>query len=366
MSAIHTIMNRANEVSYHFVISREGQIIQAVDIANTAWANGTTNNGDNRCNSRSTLAAVRERHMNANLYSVSIGFGDMPNGNPSPAQLTAAVDLIRHIRVEVKRLFSHTIPFDRLHIVGHDQITPITRPNCPSRNFPWDEVMRRLEDPRTPEHIPPSPEEAPDRRVTLDILGDVQEIGGFIGNGTTYVRLRDVGAALGYAVTWDGDRRLPVIDTAGNSEDRPHINAIDEAEQAQANADLRLLKVITHWEARGESEKGQILVVNVIKNRVAAAGFPNTIHDVVFDSGAFTPTTRADFNDAQPNARTISAVHRALNGEDFSQGATFFHSISGIQQAERGGWVVWHERAANKGRLVRLFDEGNHRFYREV
>ena len=215
------------------------------------------------------------------------------------------------------------------------------------------------------------PKQETARKVTLDILGDVQEIRGFIENGETFVRLTDYSAALGFAASWDGDRRLPVITRAGEDDappcyDETPLYAVDGAEITQADDDLRLLKIITHWEARGEDEKGQILVVNVIKNRVAAAGFPNTIHDVVFASGAFTPTTRADFNEAQPNARTIAAVNRALAGEDFSQGATFFHSISGIKAAEAEGRKVWHERAADEGRLVRLFDHGNHRFYREV
>jgi N-acetyl-anhydromuramyl-L-alanine amidase AmpD len=137
-------MNPANQVSYHFVISHEGEVVQAVDIANTAWANGTTNNGDNRCNSRSTLAAVRDRRVNANLYTISIGFGGMPAGNPTPVQLAAAVELIKHISAETKRLFGQPIPFTRQNIVGHNEITPITRPNCPGRAFPFDEIINML------------------------------------------------------------------------------------------------------------------------------------------------------------------------------------------------------------------------------
>jgi len=128
-------MNGENEVSYHFVISKSGEIVQAVDIANTAWANGTNNTtGDNRNNQHSTLAIVRERPVNANLFSISIGFSDMTAGNPSPSQLTAVVDLINHINSEVVSLYGHTIPFTFNNIVGHNEITPLTRPNCPGRS----------------------------------------------------------------------------------------------------------------------------------------------------------------------------------------------------------------------------------------
>jgi len=154
------------------------------------------------------------------------------------------------------------------------------------------------------------------------------------------------------------------------AQDVTAINEPPAAQPATAQPETpdntRLLEVITHWEARGEDEKGQILVVNVINNRVAARSFPNNIHDVIFAPGAFTPATRADFHDAQPNARTINAVQRALNGEDFSQGATFFHSISVLEREAAAGRMVWHERAVADGRLIALFDHGNHRFYREV
>lgn len=145
-SAINTILNPASQASYHFVISGSGDIVQAVDIENMAWANGTTNSGDNRDNRHSTLEAVRTRRVNANLYTVSIAFGDMPTGIPSEAQMNAVVWLIRHIRAEIQRIYGFTmpIPFTRLNIVGHNQITPITRPDCPGRHFPWDELMRRL------------------------------------------------------------------------------------------------------------------------------------------------------------------------------------------------------------------------------
>lgn len=158
-SAINTILNPANQVSYHFVISRKGEIIQAVDLENTAWANGTTNNGDNRDNRHSTISVVRERRINANLYTVSIGFGDMPAGNPSPQQIDAAVALVRHIRLEIERIYNYTIPITRNHIIGHNEITPITRPNCPGRAFPFDDIIRRINEVQPEPSLPVAPAE---------------------------------------------------------------------------------------------------------------------------------------------------------------------------------------------------------------
>ena len=144
------ITNPASQVSYHFVIARDGRIVQAVDICNTAWANGTTSNGDNRDSRHSPLHIVRDRGVNANLYSVSIGFEGRlaeKQGGLSAEQLEAAVWLIAHIREEIQRLYSvrgNSFKFDRNHIVGHHEITPRTRPNCPGRQFPFDAVIQLL------------------------------------------------------------------------------------------------------------------------------------------------------------------------------------------------------------------------------
>jgi N-acetyl-anhydromuramyl-L-alanine amidase AmpD len=141
-SAINTIMNAANQVSYHFVISRPGEITQLVSLKNMAWANGTSTSGDKRDCRHSTLEIVRTRRVNANRYTVSVGFGDMPSGNPSAEQMSAAAWLIRHIVAEVRRIYGVTIPVRRANIVGHGEITPLTKANCPGRSFPFDELIQ--------------------------------------------------------------------------------------------------------------------------------------------------------------------------------------------------------------------------------
>lgn len=201
-SAINTIMNPSNNVSYHYVISGEGETVQAVAIVDTAWANGTSNTaGHNRNNQHSTLSIVREKRVNANLISVSIGFADMPQGKPTAPQLSAAIKLINLIHTLVLSVYGHAIPFDRDHIVGHHEISPRTSSGCPGRAFPFDALIADLNT-SAPPAVP---------TVSLDILGDVKEIRGYIANGATFVRLLDIAEALGYTAAWDDDRRLPVI-----------------------------------------------------------------------------------------------------------------------------------------------------------
>ena len=115
--------------------------------------------------------------------------------------------------------------------------------------------------------------------------------------------------------------------------------------------ELDILNRIAWAEARGEDDKGIILVVNVIMNRVKSPGFPNNIRDVVFAPKQFEPVSNGAYDRATPDQRIKNVVKRALDGEDYSQGALFFRTIKGAD----GGW---HETA-----LARLFEHGAHRFY---
>ncbi|MCL1924100.1 MAG: cell wall hydrolase [Defluviitaleaceae bacterium] len=116
--------------------------------------------------------------------------------------------------------------------------------------------------------------------------------------------------------------------------------------------ELDILYRIVWAEARGEDKKGLILVVNVIINRLNSPLFPNTIEEVVFQYRQFSPILDGSFNRATPDSRIKNAVHMALAGEDHSEGALFFRTIRGAENS-------WHERS-----LTKLFDHGNHRFYK--
>lgn len=147
--AVSWVTNPSSQVSYHYLVARDGRIVNAVDIRNTAWANGTNNSTDGRGNMHSRLATVRERKVNANLYTVSVGFEGRhveTGGSLTQIQLDAGVWLINQIRKNIRATFGteNLIPANRNHIVGHVDITPRWRPNCPGASFPFDEIIMRL------------------------------------------------------------------------------------------------------------------------------------------------------------------------------------------------------------------------------
>jgi len=189
--------NPAAQVSYHFIVARDGAITQTVPIENTAWHAGTNNSGGNVDNRHSTIPVVRDRRLNANSYSVGIGFSDLTDrGTPSAAQLETAVWLIGHIRDEIRRMYKFDIRIARSNIVGHDEVTPRNRSSDPGRNFPFDEIIRRVNaggnaptPAPTPTPAPPQPAPA----LSIDELAR-QVIAGRWGNGAERVRrLTDAG-----------------------------------------------------------------------------------------------------------------------------------------------------------------------------
>lgn len=112
---------------------------------------------------------------------------------------------------------------------------------------------------------------------------------------------------------------------------------------------------IVEAEATGGDMKSKILVANVVINRVKSGAFPNTLTEVIFHGNGhqFQPVMDGRFYSVKVSQTTVEAVERALAGEDYSQGATFFASLYAA------GPGSWH--AEN---LIKLFEYGGHAFFR--
>lgn len=148
--AVSWLCNPKSGASAHFVVSKKGEITQLVDIREAAWCNGTsTDPKKNNHYSKSSLKIVRDRKTNANYYTISIeheGFYKDGYGALTPEQLEATIWLHRYIIDEVKKIYGIEIPIDREHIVGHYQIDPIRKPNCPGKAFQWDKLIEGLKE----------------------------------------------------------------------------------------------------------------------------------------------------------------------------------------------------------------------------
>ena len=113
---------------------------------------------------------------------------------------------------------------------------------------------------------------------------------------------------------------------------------------AMYSSEFEALCKIVEAEAGGEDMKGKILVANVVMKRVSNPRYPNTVTEVVFQSGQFTPVRNGSYVRANVSPSTLEAVTRALSGEDYSQGALYFNSAGTINR-------------------TMIFQHGGHRFY---
>ena len=97
------------------------------------------------------------------------------------------------------------------------------------------------------------------------------------------------------------------------------------------------------------------MVANVILNRVESGSFPNTITKVVYQKHQFSPVSNGSINTVKVTRQTIDCVDRALQGEDYSQGALYFMYRGG----SRSGAIRWFDR-----HLTFLFSHEKHEFFK--
>ena len=198
--AVSWLRNSKSQASAHFVVSRQGEITQLVDLKEMAWCNGT-GNGEKYNVNRSTVPLVQQLKGNANWYSVSIehegySYKDLRGGLTEP-QYQASLWLHQYIRDEVKKIFGNTIPFDRDHVVGHCEIAPKEKPNCPGQNFPWARLMADLR--------------KGSEGVKVRCNGEEFRVDGKIIGGKNYVAIRDLCEKLGYKVDWDNKESVVIL-----------------------------------------------------------------------------------------------------------------------------------------------------------
>lgn len=126
-----------------------------------------------------------------------------------------------------------------------------------------------------------------------------------------------------------------------------------------SDEELEVLLRIVEAEAGGEDEEGRLLVANVILNRVNSEEFPDTVSEVVFQKegsvAQFSPAYSGKYYRVEVSDTTISAVGRALMGEDISQGALYFVA----RKRANSNSLKWFDE-----KLVFLFEHGGHEFFK--
>lgn len=121
-----------SQVSSHYGIGLAGEIHQYVQEENMAWTNGIVN--------QPTAKVILDNlGINPNKLSVTIENEGTDLNNGTEIQLATLAQLIHDLCTKYK------LPIDRYHIIGHQEVDQVKKPNCPSydRTF-MDRLVQRV------------------------------------------------------------------------------------------------------------------------------------------------------------------------------------------------------------------------------
>ena len=138
---IRTFYNEESEVSSHFVISRNGEVVNPVSLENSAWANGTSINDTSDIYYRfSKNKEIKNRKDNANYYSYSIE-NESFDGSLTKEQYKSLIKTICVLIDYIKNTYGVDFKIDEEHIIGHHDVNPLVRVSCPEFNFPMKKII---------------------------------------------------------------------------------------------------------------------------------------------------------------------------------------------------------------------------------
>ncbi len=201
--AVSWLQNPESKASSHFVVAKDGKVVQLVDIEDTAWCNGTSSNSSSsKYYKNSKLNLVRNTSVNANTYTISIEFEGLSdeNGELTEKQFNVAVELVKFIIDEVKRLYDYDLKADAETLVGHCDITPKWKPNCPGENFP---IKCLVEKANEGEHML--------EKRNFIINGSKEEFECIVDKGVTYIPVRKIAEQLNAKVSYDSSSKTTTI-----------------------------------------------------------------------------------------------------------------------------------------------------------
>lgn len=125
--------------------------------------------------------------------------------------------------------------------------------------------------------------------------------------------------------------------TVTSKEDRSSVAIVNlKVNNKYTESQLKYLASIIYCEARGECYAGKKAVGIVVMNRVKSDEFPNTISEVIYQPGQFTPASNgslkkalARYDKGKMNASCIKAAKEVLNGDTTVKYKGKTHNLKG-------------------------------------
>ena len=122
--------------------------------------------------------------------------------------------------------------------------------------------------------------------------------------------------------------------------------AAEAAAEAAVQADKELLASLIFCEAGNQPYEGQVAVGAVVMNRVKSSSYPDTISDVIYQSGQFEPVSTGRLALALAENRATDSCYRAadeaMSGVTNVGNCVFFRTpVPGLTGINIGGHVFY-------------------------
>ena len=148
----HTFNDPNRLASAHFAIGKDGTIEQYVSIDDTAYAVGMRYKDGNWYNPRSVLSKPTwmglQPPLNPNLYTISVEHEGQPEDQWTQPMYDSNNRLLHWIAMQIDLTYV-------VHqtLIGHYEIDPVDRPNCPGPNVQWDRIAADANTAPTPPNV---------------------------------------------------------------------------------------------------------------------------------------------------------------------------------------------------------------------
>lgn len=119
------------------------------------------------------------------------------------------------------------------------------------------------------------------------------------------------------------------VTTASKAASSAETKASGSSESAvisYTDEEFDMLCYVLQGEVGNCSDESKIAVANVIINRVKSSRFPNTVKGVLTAANQFTAINGYYNKTTTPSKNTIACAEKALNGEDTTNGATYYYA----------------------------------------
>jgi N-acetylmuramoyl-L-alanine amidase len=136
---------------------------------------------------------------------------------------------------------------------------------------------------------------------------------------------KDVFKGIGIAVL------LIILSELGQSQEESNSGSYDpdighgKPEIYLSKDEENLFARLIYAESRGEPYRGMVAVGAVVLNRVRSSHFPNSIEQVIYQEGQFSPVANGQIH-LNPNKYAYDAVEDVVHGADPSLGALYFYN----------------------------------------